>query len=49
VKAKHKVPHPYSGADDNAPSLNGVRDDERFIEPNSISGAFINRNLDHID
>ncbi len=25
---KHKVPHPYSGAEENAPSLTGIRDDE---------------------
>jgi hypothetical protein len=25
--SEHKVPHPYSGADESAPSLTGVRDD----------------------
>jgi hypothetical protein len=27
VAVKHKIPHPYSRADENARSLNGVRDD----------------------
>ena len=28
---KHKVPRPYSGADDSAPSLTGARDDGLFM------------------
>jgi hypothetical protein len=36
-KHKHKVPHPDSGADQNAPLVNGVRDDgisKRYSENN---------------
>ena len=28
---KHKVPRPYSGAEDGAPSLTGARDDDLLI------------------
>jgi len=31
---KHKVPHPYSRADENARSLTGIRDDDQFGSPN---------------
>jgi len=27
-KIKHKIPHPYSAAEENAASLTGIRDDE---------------------
>jgi hypothetical protein len=30
LSAKQKVPRPYSGAEDDAPSLTGTRDDDLF-------------------
>jgi predicted NAD/FAD-binding protein len=39
--SKHKVPHPYSRADDNARSLNGVRDDD----PKLFKAVFLHPHL----
>jgi hypothetical protein len=40
-ESKHKVPHPYSAAEENAASLTGIRDDDIYFCSGKIRNASV--------